>query len=83
MKQSQFARYLLAITLGHLTIGEQLFATYLAELPARGWINAAGPEFLEGAVAVWFLLFAWPLLLIVVQFWHSEALVSNSFLSIK
>ena len=80
MKQSLFARFLLFIALGHLTVGLILFAPYLAELPARGWVNSVGPNFMEGSVAIWFMLFAWPLLLIVVQFWRSEAQVNSTFL---
>ncbi len=80
MTQALFARYLLAIALGHLIVGAFLFAPYLAEIPARGWVNATGPDNMEGAVAIWFMLFTWPLLLIVVQFWRSESKVSRPFL---
>ncbi len=80
MKQSLFARVLLLITLGHLVVGGLLFAPSLAELPARGWVNSIGPNFLEGSVAIWFMLFAWPLLLIVVQFWRNEEPVNSTFL---
>ncbi|MEJ2041932.1 MAG: DUF6463 family protein [Reinekea sp.] len=80
MTQARFARFLLAITLGHLIVGSLLFAPYLAQLPTRGWVNATGPDFMEGSVAIWFMLFAWPLLLLVVQFWRSNAPVSRPFL---
>ena len=81
MKQKIFARYLLFIALGHLTVGLLLFWPYLVELPKLGWINSTGMHNLEGAVTVWFLLFAWPLIMIVIGFWNQESRVKSSFLS--
>jgi len=77
MKQSHFARLLLFIALGHLATGIALFAPYLAEIPSRGWVNSVGPNFLEGSLAVWFLLFSWPLLMLVIQFWNSADTVKK------
>lgn len=80
MKQKIFARFLLFIALGHISIGLMLFFPYLIELPKLGWVNSTGLHNLEGSVAVWFLLFAWPLIMIVIQFWNQEAHIKNSFL---
>jgi len=79
MKQKTFSRFLLFMVVCHSLIGLMLFWQYLIVLPQMGWINSVGPHFLEGAVAVWFMLFSWPLIMIVVLFWNSDALVSKSF----
>ncbi|WP_422380763.1 DUF6463 family protein [Marinicellulosiphila megalodicopiae] len=80
MKQKHFARFLLFITLGHLTVGVLLFGKQLLQIPKQGWVNVVGPNNLDVSVAVWFMLFAWPLLLIVIQFWNRDALVTKPFL---
>jgi len=80
MTQKIFARFLLFIALGHLFVGLMLFFPYLMELPKLGWINSTGLHNLEGSVSVWFLLFTWPLIMIVIQFWNQEMIIKNSFL---
>ncbi|MCJ8312059.1 MAG: hypothetical protein HRU38_03895 [Saccharospirillaceae bacterium] len=80
MKQKIFARFLLFITVGHTLIGLIIFYPILIELPKLGWINSTGFHNLEGSVAVWFLLFAWPLFMITIQFWNQQVLIKNTFL---
>lgn len=81
MTQQKYAHYLLAIACGHLIIGCVLFKDTLYQLIVKGWVNTIGPEFIEGAAAVWFMLFSWPLLMIVAAFWSEvDRQVNRTFL---
>ena len=79
MTQQQFARFLLFIALGHMMIGVMLFHTVFIDVWQQGWVNVIGPDFLLGSAAAWFMLFAWPLLLIVIQFWNQPRMVNRTF----
>jgi len=81
MKQAVFAKWLLAITLTHLVLGAMIFAQPLMELLQQGWWNTVGPENLQTAIAFWFMLFGFPLLMLINNMWNSEVLVSRSFLN--
>ncbi|RKF18724.1 hypothetical protein DBZ36_10005 [Alginatibacterium sediminis] len=80
MMQRTFSRYLLAITLGHISIGVVLFYPVFAEMINRGWINVAGPDYLMGAAAFWFMIFSWPLVMLIVQCWNNTNQISNAVL---
>ncbi|MFQ3231603.1 DUF6463 family protein [Reinekea sp.] len=79
MTQHHYARVLLFISLGHLFVGVLLFYSVFIDIWQQGWINVVGPNFLLGSAAVWFMLFAWPLLLIVIQFWQQHVNLSRAF----
>jgi len=80
MKQTIFAKWLLAITTIHLLLGAIIFSAPLLLLLQQGWWNTVGPSNLETAVAFWFMLFGFPLLMLIYSMWESNALVSRGFL---
>lgn len=79
MTQKLYARYLLAIAVIHFVVGLLLFRPYLLNMINLGWVFSAGKDNLENAVASWFLLFTWPLVMVVAILWKSEIKVPNSF----
>lgn len=81
MKQAIFAKWLLAITLTHLILGAMIFAKPLLILFQQGWWDTVGPENLQTAIAFWFMLFGFPLLMLIINMWNGEELVSRSFLN--
>lgn len=80
MKQAIFAKWLLAITATHLLLGAIIFSTPLLLLLQQGWWNTVGPNNLETATAFWFMLFGFPLLMLICSMWGSNSLVSRGFL---
>lgn len=80
MKQSIFAKWLLAIATTHLLLGAIIFYTPLMLLIEQGWWNTVGPNNLETAIAFWFMLFGFPLLMLIYSMWGSSLLVSRGFL---
>lgn len=76
MTKHRYAQYLLFITLGHFIIGLLLFQAPLLNIIASGWVNVVGPNNLHEAAAAWFMLFSWPLLMLVIQFWNKQENVS-------
>ncbi len=80
MRKSVFAKWLLFIIFAHIGIGMTIFYPTLLEILELGWFNVIGPDFLMGSVVFWFLIFSWPLLLIVVDFYKKESeTISTSF----
>jgi hypothetical protein len=82
MTQKLYARYLLAIAVLHFVIGLLIFSPYLLDMINLGWVFSAGKDHLENAVASWFMLFTWPLVMVVSMLWQRETTVPNSFLVI-
>jgi len=80
MKQASFAKWLLAITLTHLTLGAMIFAKPLLSLLQQGWWDSVGPDNLSTAIAFWFMLFGFPLLMLIVNMWNNQSLTSKGFL---
>ncbi len=80
MKQAIFAKWLLVITLTHLALGTMILAQPLVELLQQGWWNSVGPKNLQTAIAFWFMLFGFPLLMLIVNMWNSNELVRKGFL---
>jgi hypothetical protein len=80
MKQAIFAKWLLAITATHLFLGTIIFYLPLLQLLQQGWWNTVGPNNLETAIAFWFMLFGFPLLMLIYSMWGSSVLVSRGFL---
>lgn len=80
MKQGMFAKWLLAITSIHLMLGAIIFYPALTSLLQQGWWNTVGPQNLETAVAFWFMLFGFPLLMLIISMWGSNTLVSRGLL---
>jgi hypothetical protein len=80
MTQAIFSKWLLAITTTHLLLGTIIFYSPLLLLLQQGWWNTVGPKNLETAIAFWFILFAFPLLMLIHSMWGSSVLVSRGFL---
>jgi hypothetical protein len=80
MKQSIFARWLLAIASTHLIFGLIIFYPAFIALIKAGWWNQIGPDNLLGAVAFWFVLFTWPLMMLVINMWSNPKLVDLKLL---
>ncbi len=50
------------------------------ELLQQGWWNSVDPENLQTAIAFWFMLFGFPLLMLIVNMWNNNELVRKGFL---
>lgn len=80
MKQAIFAKWLLVITTTHLLLGAIIFSAPLLSLLQQGWWNTIGPNNLETALAFWFMLFSFPLFMLIYSMWGSKLRVFRGFL---
>lgn len=80
MKQSTFARWLLAIAGTHLIFALVIFYPDFMALIKAGWWDQVGPDNLQGALAFWFIIFTWPLMMTVINMWSNPNLVGYKLL---
>jgi len=80
MKQSIFAKWLLAITCTHFLLGTLIFKQQLLSMIESGWWNTVGPDNIHVALAAWFMLFTFPLGLLIANMWSQQTPVKKKFL---
>jgi hypothetical protein len=77
MKHTTFSRWLLMITVTHLSLGLVIFWPMLQDMVMLGWVNSAGRNNLGNSTAFWFLMFSTPMFLLVISGWSRTDTVNK------